>query len=761
MQTTAVNKSTNTHTSTKTLSKTVEIKLKEYIKEENKRLVIGPFQSLAKFTAFSGIISLIFEVRFFTLHSVEVYISRLASVLVAFILLLISNSKFGKKHPVLLIHILLISIVSTFGLMIYLYPNTLIFNSHIISLIIFTAALFLSWEVSNQIVVAIYYNVVFAASILFNNNTVYMMPNMVESVILVLVISVMAIVASYINYRLRHESLMKGYEVALSEKKFRNIFENSAEGIFQINSSGKLITVNPAFIKMHGYSNEDEVMRLNMIKDLFIRQSDWDLLSKLLEKQGKVRNYRVQFRKKDGSEITVRMNVRINIDEDDTMIYEGSLQDITQQVQAENERQKALEALRQEKIKADTAAKKAQQESNYKTKFLANMSHEVRTPMNSVMGFLTLIENDLFEDADELKTFARDARVAAESLLDIINNILDISKIEAGKMDLDEVEFDIRNEVHHVMSIIGQTAKQKSLTLEESIDENIPNILIGDPTRYRQIILNLLSNAIKFTDYGKISLTIKVKSKTNNFIELTNIVEDTGHGIPSEKLQLLFEPYVQVKSKKSKKEGTGLGLVISKEFVKLMHGDINVESKVGVGSKFIFTVKLRLQNSESLDKLTLEMPEAQEKEVVNESSVINNVIEKVEPNKTSELRKRILLVEDNPISQNLEMKILREVGYDVEAVSNGHDAIEAIKTGTFDIALMDVEMTDMDGITATKKVRELPGKTGSLPIIAVTAHSSMKDREKCLAAGMDDYIAKPINIHFLKLTIDQWLNTNR
>ncbi|MEW6195308.1 MAG: response regulator [Bacteroidota bacterium] len=759
MLTTVGNNNSKTLTGTKTFNKTIELKLKEYIKEENKRLVIGPFQSLAKFTAFSGIVSLIFEVRFFTQHSVEVYISRLASVLIAFLLLVLSNSRFGKKHPVLLIHVLLISIVATFGLMIYLYPNTLIFNSHIISLIIFTAALFLSWEVSNQIVVAIYYNMVFAASILFNQKTVYMLPNMIESVILVLVISVMAIVASYINYRLRHESLMKGYEVALSEKKFRNIFENSAEGVFQMSNKGKFLTVNPALVKMHGYSNEEEMMRLNMINDLFVRQSDWELLSKLLEKQGKVRNYRVQFRKKDGSEITVRMNVRINIEEDETMLYEGSLQDITQQVQAENERQKALEALRQEKLKADTAAKKAQQESNYKTKFLANMSHEVRTPMNSVMGFLTLIENDLFENTDELKSFARDARFAAESLLDIINNILDISKIEAGKMELDEVEFDIRNEVHRVMSIINQTAKQKSLTVEESIDENIPNVLVGDPTRYRQIILNLLSNAVKFTEFGKISLSVKLNAKTENYAELLTTVEDTGHGIPSEKLQLLFEPYVQVKSKKGKKEGTGLGLVISKEFIKLMHGDIKVESKVGVGSKFIFTVKMRLQNSESFEKLSQEMPSAVE--AVSDNGFDETVAEKPEVSKTVELKKRILLVEDNPISQNLEMKILREVGYDVEAVSNGHEAIEAIKSGTFDIALMDVEMTDMDGITATKKVRELTGKVGTLPIIAVTAHSSMKDREKCLAAGMDDYIAKPINIHFLKLTIDQWLNTNR
>lgn len=749
-------------TSTQTVNKdgksTLEVKLKEYVREENKKILVGPFQSLAKFTAFAGIVSLIFEVRFFTQHSVEVYISRISSVLIAFLLLLLSNTRFGKKYPVILIHILLLSIVGTFGLMIYLYPQTLIFNSHIISLIIFTAALFLSWEVTNQIVVAIYYNIVFAASILFNNKAVYVLPNMVESVILVLIISVMAIIASYINYRLRHEALLKGFEVALSEKKFRNIFENSAEGVFQITPQGKFLTVNPSFVKIHGYANEDEVMKLNMINNFFIRKTDWELLEKLLEKQGKVRNYRVQFRKKDGSEMTIRMNVKINInDEDGSTYYEGSIQDITQQVLAENERQKALEALRQEKLRADTTAKKALQESNYKTRFLANMSHEVRTPMNSVMGFLTLIENDLFEDKDELKNFAHDARFAAESLLDIINNILDISKIEAGKMELDEVEFDIREEIQKALSIINQAAKQKALVLETNIAEDVPNFLFGDPTRYRQIILNLMSNAVKFTDYGKIALSINVNSRAENVIELLTSVEDTGHGIPTEKIQMLFEPYVQVRNKKGKKEGTGLGLVISKEFVKLMQGEMKVESKIGSGSKFYFTAKMKLQNGVPAKPSEELVNIEEEKEEIELSPELPVKIEKQE----QQTKKRILLVEDNPISQNLEMKILREVGYDVEAVSNGYDAVESVKTGVYNLVLMDVEMTDMDGITATKKIREIVGDIGKVPIIAVTAHSSMKDREKCLAAGMDDYIAKPINIHFLKLTIDQWLNSAR
>ncbi len=741
---------------TEDLKNTLERKKFEYFRAESKRNLLNPFQTLAKFTAFSGLLAMVLEVRYFSVHSVEIYISRLSAILIAFLLLVISNFNLGKKHPVILIHTLLLSIICSFGVMIYLIPTTIIFNSHIISLIIFIAALFLSWEVSNQIIVAIYYNVVFSISIIFNSKSITILPNMFESIFLVIVISVMAIVASYINYRYRQEAVIKTFEVSQSERKFRNLFENSAEGIFQLTREGKFATVNPALIKMLGYISEDEFKKMISQSDLFQRKSDWELLTKLLEKQGKVRNFRVPFKKKDGDEITVRMNVRAIEDEESGLnVYEGSLQDITQQVQAENEKQNALEALRTEKMKAETAAKKSQQESNFKTIFLASMSHEVRTPMNSVMGFLTLIENDLFESKDELKLFAKDARLAADSLLDIINNILDISKIEAGKMDLDEIEFNINDEIAKAFSIIAQTAKAKEIALEKNIDSKVPNKIFGDPTRYRQILLNLLSNAIKFTDHGKITLNLSVKAESGSFIDLLTSVEDTGVGIPSDKISTLFEPYVQVRTKKSSKEGTGLGLMIAKEFVKLMHGEINVESKIGLGSKFYFTVKMKLQPNVSLDQHLY----SSAKVIPGKSHTGDGVITRhIQDKSESVQRKKLLLVEDNPISQNLELKILREVGYEVEAVSTGHAAIEAINTGLFSLALMDVEMTDMDGITATKKIRESSGVNSKIPIIAVTAHSSMKDREKCLAAGMDDYIAKPINIHFLKITIDQWLN---
>lgn len=732
---------------------TIEIKSLEYFKEESRKALIEPFQALAKFVVVAGLVALFFEYRFFPSNNYLNFASRVVSIVISVILLLISYTNFGKKYPVILIHVLLFTIVSSFGVMIYLFPKTIVFNSQIISLIIFIAALFLSWEFSNQIIVAIYYNFVFAISILFSSKEIYLLPNLIESVILVLIISVMAIVASYINNELRKQAIFKNFLVSISEKKYRNLVENSPEGIFQFTPEGKLVTLNPALQRLLGYQLEDDIKKLVLPIDVLKRKTDWDLLLKLLEKQGKVRNYRVPFKKKDGTEITVRMNVRKNEDDENyPLLYEGSLQDISQQVQAELEKQKALDALRLEKMKADTAAKKAQQESQFKSKFLANMSHEVRTPMNAVMGFLTLIENDLFESREELKSFAKDARVAAESLLGIINNILDLSKVEAGKMELDIVEFDLREEVSKVISIMGQQAKSKGLLIEEYVHPEIPNKIYGDPTRFRQILINLVGNAVKFTDNGKVGVEVDIKSKDENFIELQTTVYDTGPGIPQEKLNMLFEPFMQIKGKKSAKEGSGLGLMIAKEFIKLMNGEINVESKVGVGSKFIFTTKMKLHNHEAI-----KTEEVTEEKHFDEAIEIKNKVEK----KVLTNRKKLLLVEDNPISRNLETKILKEVGYDVEAVASGIEAVEAVKTGNYNLVLMDVEMSGMDGLEATKKIRELEKPFSKIPIIAVTARSSMKDRERCLAAGMDDYISKPINIHFLKITIDQWLKTER
>ncbi len=758
-------------------TKSAQIKEDSLIEEAKKHL-LAPFRALAYFTATAGIFALFFEVQYLAEHAVPIYVARLSAIIIAFFLLTLSYFRTGKHHPVFLVHFLLITIILSFGSIIFLIPATFTVNSHILSLIIFTAALFLSWDVKNQIIVAIYYNIVFAASILLTDKSILLLPNVFESVLLVLFISVMAVVASAVNYKLRKVSIQKSMEVSISEKKFRNIFENSAEGIFQCTLEGQFLTANLSLAKMLAVNTEEDLLNLNLFKNVFKRPGDVELLNKLFEKQSKIKNFRVLLKRSDNLDLFAKMNIRLSYNEDNNpAFYEGSIIDITQQVMAEAERQKALDALRDEKTKIEISAQRARQESQYKTKFLAGMSHEIRTPMNSIMGFLTLVENDLFDDKEEMKSFAKDVRTASDTLLQIINNILDISKIEAGKMELNIIEFALRQEVDKALAIIKQAMKSKGLQLNSIIDENIPEGLIGDATRYRQIILNLLSNAHKYTEKGEVSLSLKCIERSEDSITILTSVKDTGPGIPKEKISKLFEAYSQLDASQSIK-GTGLGLLICKEFVQLMGGEINIESTEGVGSNFFFTLTFKISESGKkevpAEKIVQEeIPNKEAKplidkippkfqEIIAESrEEIDEILDSSLEEEPKSDKKTLLLVEDNPISQSLELKILREVGYNVEAVSNGTDAIAAIKTGKFDLVLMDIEMDDMDGITATKTVRALPGRVAKVPIIAVTAHSSMKDREMCINGGMDDYIAKPINIHFLKITIDQWLHSER
>lgn len=540
------------------------------------------------------------------------------------------------------------------------------------------------------------------------------------------------------------------------------LVEALVDGIFKIDIKGKVLFTNTSFFRLLGYESKDEILETESIIPHFKSEENYQKLLELLGKHSKVKNYRISMNRKDGVSFIARINGRVIFDEErEPIAIEGSLQDITGQVRKEMETKNALEKLRLETQNASKEVHEAKKTSDFKSQFLANMSHEIRTPMNSVLGFLTLIENELYEDPDELKQFSANARGSAESLLDIINNILDLSKIEAGKMELEEEEFNLKDEIQKVISMITPSAKEKGIEINLQADNTVPVIVTGDSTRYRQILVNLAGNAIKFTDKGEISIKLDLTDDG----KIRTSVKDTGKGIGEDDLKNIFSPYAQGKENSKNKTGTGLGLVIAKEFVNLMDGDISVTSKIGEGSEFIFTARLSFEDEgEKLDLTEIESKSLDATSLIERdaSSLFNpEKLDLPEVNISDKNKKRILLVEDNPISQKVELRILREVGYSVDPVSNGLEAIEAIKTGSFHLVLMDVEMAEMDGLTATKKIRDLEGKVKDVPIIAVTANSSMKDREKCLAAGMDDYIAKPININFLKMTIDRWLNEER
>ena len=573
----------------------------------------------------------------------------------------------------------------------------------------------------------------------------------------------------------------------------QSFVDYSSHPIFRANDNGKLLYANQAFAKSLHYLSKADVEQKNLKEDLFASTESWDLFISQLQKYDRLENFEVEFIQKNNDKEIFRLDIRkIKNSTKQPIVFEGIIAKQLESDEKYNSLLTELQELKEKEKSASSQINKAVYTKNVKSQYLANMTHEIKTPINSIVGFLTLIEQNLFESEEELHDFAKNARISADSLLELINNILDISRLEADKMELDEVEFSLVNEIEKAKSIALPATSNKQIDVKTYISDDLKMILVGDPLRYRQVLMNILTNSVKYTETGSIDISVNIEKERELSYLVKTTVKDTGIGIPKEKLSLLFKPYTQVKAKKwNKQDGSGLGLMICKELVRLMDGEIIIKSKEGVGTIVEFTASLKLP--EALKKydnnsLNMEQP-GKSKLTAFEKAALNAVDENKAPvnpkpingNRNTEVTKptsdivnnevnssdfkeekhsdvkRILLVEDNPISQKVELKLLKESGYSVEAVSNGFDAVEAIKTNSFNLVLMDVEMAEMDGLESTKKIRALEAPTNKIPIIAVTAHSSMKDREKCLASGMDDYIAKPININFMKMTIDHWL----
>ncbi|MCW8806272.1 MAG: PAS domain S-box protein, partial [Ignavibacteriaceae bacterium] len=460
---------------------------------------------MAMLVALFGSVAMIFEVKYFPAHSLDIYFIRLTSTLIAFIILATSSRGTSVKRSVLLIHVLLLTIIISSGMMIYIIPTTILVNSSIIGLMIFSSALFLSWEVKHQIIVAIYYNLVFAASILFNNNSIYFLPNMTESVIFVLILSLVSILACAVNFRMRIYLAEKNLQIEQTDNNYRSIIDNSLEGIFQSTLDGTLLTINKTFIQILGYSDISEVMKLN-IKELYVDEADRSNLIKEILENEKVENYRVKLKRKDGSIAIVRLNDRLIKDVNGNVYFEGNIYDITDQVKIEEEKQLVAKMLQQEKEKNEKLAREAIRISGTKSKFMANLSHEIRTPINGILGFLSLIEASAYSNEDELKFFSTNARQSAESLLDIINSILDISKVEAGKAKVENVRFNLMNVIDQSISVVSIKANEKNIRIVKEISESKEAQLVGDMVKLRQIMINLLNNAVKFTSDGEIRI---------------------------------------------------------------------------------------------------------------------------------------------------------------------------------------------------------------------------------------------------------------
>jgi signal transduction histidine kinase/ActR/RegA family two-component response regulator len=377
--------------------------------------------------------------------------------------------------------------------------------------------------------------------------------------------------------------------------------------------------------------------------------------------------------------------------------------------------------LANEKLRAQELLEKAEEASRVKSEFLASMSHEIRTPMNGVLGMIAIMSST--ELSPEQREYLETAHSSAEALLSLLNDVLDISRMEAGRLELDQQELAPEDVVRGAADALATRAIQKGLDLRVEIAPGFPRAVFGDPARLRQVLLNLIGNAIKFTESGRV--LVRAESTPDGLLLFS--VSDTGIGIPADKQQIIFEEFRQADGSDTRcYGGAGLGLGISAKLVALMGGRIWVESEVGCGSTFHFTSRLERVPEIPRKPPALAMPE-------NGYRNFN-----------------ILVAEDNPVNQKVATRLLEKMGHKISLVSNGREALEASARGSFDLVLMDVQMPEMDGLEATRHIRERERETGQhLPIVAMTAYAMKGDRERCLAAGMDGYISKPVQSHEL------------
>ena len=536
-------------------------------------------------------------------------------------------------------------------------------------------------------------------------------------------------------------------EAADSLRKLSMAVEQSPDSIVITNLEPKIEFVNEAFLVQTGFGR-DEVIGLNP-RVLQSGRTPAETYVDLWHTLSRGESWRGEFfnKRKDGSEYT-EFAIITPIRQPDGCIthYVAVKEDITEKKRIGrelDEHRHHLEELvasrtrelNDERLRAD-AANKA------KSAFLANMSHEIRTPMNAIIGLTHLLKRTALDAAQRERLDKVDA--AANHLLTIINDILDLSKIEAGRMQLATTDFALDEVVEQVRNLVAEMAREKGLAIEVDVDD-VPGWLHGDPMRLRQALLNFAVNAVKFTERGRVMLRVRLENDDGETLVLRFEVEDTGIGIAPEQLSRLFAAFEQADASTTRKYGgTGLGLAITRRFAHLMEGDAGAVSEVGKGSTFWFTARLRRGIGPSAEDGSGAMSAFSAPVVAGDELA------------RSRAGARILLAEDDPINREVAVEILRAVGLRPDVAVDGREAVAKAGSRAYDLILMDMQMPTLDGLGATREIRRRPG-AAALPIVAMTANTFDEDREQCLAAGMNDFVSKPVDPEALYAVLLKWL----
>jgi PAS domain S-box-containing protein len=509
-----------------------------------------------------------------------------------------------------------------------------------------------------------------------------------------------------------------------NEEKFRGIFESLLDVYYRSDEDGNIILVSPSIYPVLGYTT-DEAQKIKA-SNLYFNPNDRFKFLEQVQKSGKVVNFKTKFKKKDGKIIDVLINSKaLKNEKGEIVAIEGISKDITELVAFENK-------LKEAKNIAETSLK-------VKEQFLANMSHEIRTPLNGVIGMVELL-SDTYLDKQQSQ-FLDNIKKSSFTLLNLVNDVLDLSKIEAGKMPINLESVNVESLFKKLHSAYKYLAQQKGIIFEYEIDKNVPSVIITDEKRLSQIISNLLSNALKFTQKGFVRFNLIVEKTSKKELKLRFEIKDTGIGIPINYQNKLFNSFVQIDNSFSKNyAGTGLGLMISKELVKLFKGEIGYDSVPEKGSTFWFTINAKLEMAS--------------KPSIDETNINDFVIS------SNNANYKILVVDDNRINLDIACRLLEKANFKVDSAQDGKVALEKAQATKYHLILMDIQMPEMDGITCTNLIKANT-QNQNTPVIAITAYAMEDDKIRFISAGLDDYLPKPVSSNTLISKVNEWLFSHK